>query len=85
MIPNIIVIDDFYDNPDEIRQCALTAGYPDPSDGYTYPGRNSNGYYYPQELHNRFEDILKQKLKPADPNGYFRLSLEKVAEVIFSL
>ena len=77
MIPNIIVIDDFYDNPDEVRQFGLTAGYPDPGDSYTYPGRNSDTNYYPQELHNRFQDILQQKLTPADPNGYFRLSLEK--------
>ena len=76
MIPNIIVIDDFYDNPDEIRQFGLTAGYPEPTDGYTYPGRNSQREYYPQELHNKFENILQQKLIPADPNGYFRLSLE---------
>ena len=77
MTPNIIVIDDFYDNPDEVRQCALTAGYPEAHDGYTYPGRNSTKNYYPQELHNRFEDILQQKLIHAIPSGYFRLSLEK--------
>ena len=77
MNSNIIVIDDFYDNHDDVRQFELNADYPDPGDGYTYAGRNSQKNYYQQELHKRFEDILNQKLKPADPNGYFRLSLEK--------
>ena len=45
MLPNIIVIDDFYDNPDEIRQFGLNAGYPDPDDGNTYPGKNSAKNY----------------------------------------
>ena len=32
---NIIVIDDFYDDPDEVRNFGLTAEYPDPGEGYT--------------------------------------------------
>ena len=77
MKPNIIVVDDFHPNPEEIRQAALTAGYPEPEGGYTYPGRNSEKNYYTPEMHQKFEDILRQKLEPARPNGYFRLSLEK--------
>jgi len=73
---NIIVIDDFYSNPDEVRQIALNSPYPNPDDSYTYPGKNSHDNYYPQELHQRFENILQKKLTPANPNGYFRLSLE---------
>ena len=45
MKPNIIVVDDFHPNPEEIRQAALTAGYPEPEGGYTYPGRNSEKNY----------------------------------------
>ena len=77
MKQNIIVIDDFHHNAEEVRQFALNAGYPPPSDGYTYPGRNSERAYYPKELHQKFEDVLNKKLIPAKPNGYFRLSLEK--------
>ena len=73
---NIIVVDDFHDNPDEIRKIALELEYPTPHDGYTYPGRNSRGEYYPDSLHKKFESILNRKLTPANPNGYFRLSLE---------
>ena len=32
---NIIVIDDFHSNPDEVRQFALQSTYPEPEEGYT--------------------------------------------------
>ena len=72
---NIIVLDDFYSNPDEVRQIALNSPYPEPEDSYTYPGKNSYHNHYPESLHQRFESILNRKLTPAQPNGYFRLSL----------
>ena len=77
MIPQILVIDDFHDNPDIVRNVAVNAEYPEPESTYTYPGKNSRDNYYPKELHAKFEYILKQKLEPAPNNGYFRLSLEK--------
>ena len=73
---NIIVLDNFYKNPDEVRQVALNSPYPDPGSEYTYPGKNSDDNFYPDELHERFEQILNRKLVPAPKNGYFRLSLE---------
>lgn len=73
---SIILIDDFYSNPKEVRQIALNSPYPQPDESYTYPGRNSLENYYPQEVHQKFENILNRKLTPANPNGYFRLSLE---------
>lgn len=73
---NIIVIDDFYLNPDEVRQFALNSSYPNPENSYTYPGKNSKENYYSEEIHQKFESILQKKLTPAEPNGYFRLSLE---------
>ncbi len=76
---NIIVLDDFYSNPEEVRQIALNSPYPEPEDSYTYPGKNSQEKYYPESLHQRFESILNRKLTPAQPNGYFRLSLESDA------
>ena len=77
MKSNIIVIDDFHHNPEEVRQFGLNAGYPVPDEGNTYPGKNSAKSYYTKELHHKFENILQQNLIPANPNGYFRLSLEK--------
>lgn len=73
---NIIVIDDFYSEPDKVREVALKSSYPKPDDGNTYPGKNSQEVYYPEELHLKFEKILNKKLIPSKPNGYFRLSLE---------
>ena len=49
MRQNIIVVDDFYSNPEEVRDFALNAGFPDPGEDYTYPGRNSDGSYYSEE------------------------------------
>ena len=40
MKQNIIIVDNFYENPYEVRQYALNLEYPQPQDGYTYPGRN---------------------------------------------
>ena len=73
---SIIIIDDFYSEPEKIRHIALNSPYPDPESTYTYPGKNSQDNHYPPELHNKFESILNRKLTPAQPNGYFRLSLE---------
>lgn len=74
---SIIIVDEFHSNPDKVRQIALNAEYPEPENGYTYPGRNSKGNYYSQELHQKFETLLNRKLTPSSFNGYFRLSLEK--------
>jgi hypothetical protein len=74
---SIIVVDNFHSNPNEVREFALNQKYPEPVDSYTYPGKNSDGDYYPSEVHQKFENILNRKLVPARPNGYFRLSLEK--------
>ena len=74
---NIIVIDDFHDNPDEVREFALNAEYPVPEKGFTYPGKNSVDGFYNQESHNKIERILDTKLQASNPCGYFRISLEK--------
>ena len=76
MRQNIIVVDDFYDNPEEVRNFALKAEYPKQIDEYTYPGRNSEESYYSQDIHQSFEKLVREPLIPADKNGYFRISLE---------
>jgi len=73
---NIIIVDDFYADPQEVRDFALKQDYPDPGEDYTYPGKNSGGSFYSEEIHRRFEEIVDQKLTPAQQNGYFRISLE---------
>lgn len=76
MSENIIIVDNFYEDPDKIRSIALSASYPTPESTYTYPGKNSTESYYPDDVHAKFESILRTKLLPADQNGYFRLSLQ---------
>ena len=78
MNQNIIVINDFYKNPNEVRNFALSAEYPkQDSDDYTYPGRNSLQEFYSKEIHQCFEEILKEELRLSQPNGYFRISLKQ--------
>ena len=50
---NIIVIDDFYDDPDEVRNFGLTAEYPDPGKDYTYPGKNSRLGFYNEDTQKK--------------------------------
>lgn len=75
---NIIIADDFYDNPDEIRNIALNLEYPEQHKNSTYPGRNSSKTHYTEEAHQKVEYLLGRKVNPA-PNsacGDFRISYE---------
>ena len=62
MKTNYIIIDDFYDNPWEIRQRALELEYKK-LEGSTYPGLNSLGFLYNNEMHKNIEGILNTKLE----------------------
>jgi hypothetical protein len=77
MKTNYIIIDDIYDNPWEIRQRALELEYKK-LEGSTYPGLNSLGFLYNNEMHKNIEGILNTKLEnPRDMQaGYFRISHE---------
>ena len=65
MKQNIIVVDDFYENPQEVRECGLKEEYLTPEGEYTYPGKNSTGVYYSKEIHRSFEELVKEPLIPA--------------------
>jgi hypothetical protein len=73
---SIIVIDDFYDNPDEVRNFGVTTDYPHPGTEYTYPGKNSDLGFYNADTHKKMESIVGAGLEPSDPCGYFRISFE---------
>ena len=75
---NIIIADDFYDNPDEIRNIALNLKYPEQHKGSTYPGRNSSTTHYTEEAHQKVEYLLGRKVNPAPKSacGDFRVSYE---------
>lgn len=79
MRQSIIIADDFYDNPFEVRKIALQENYPIPADGHTYPGRNSEKPHYTTEVHEKLKFLTGQpKLRAADGSacGFFRISLE---------
>ncbi len=47
---SLIVIDDFYPDPEEVRRTALGCGYPEVSGPPTFPGRNSRQKFTPQGM-----------------------------------
>lgn len=73
-----VVVDDFYETPYEVRNKALDLDYFSKAEGATYPGANSNGYLYDDEIHKKIENILNVKLEyPKEMQaGYFRISGE---------
>jgi hypothetical protein len=76
-VKTLITVDEFYDNPYEVRKFALTAGYPVPHEGKTYPGRNSEKSYYPEWMDQKISEIAGEplELNPGQMNGTFRVSL----------
>lgn len=81
---NIIVIDDFYDDPAEVRKFALSRDYPKPNK-HTYPGRNSlrsnDGIFYNDDIHRKIQSAIGRQIIPQNIEttggdcGYFRTSL----------
>jgi hypothetical protein len=77
MKTNIVIVDDFLDNPWEMRQHALNANYPEPKN-HTYPGRNSDRSYLTEDMLENIQNRLGDYLVPAEGSscGFFRISLE---------
>jgi hypothetical protein len=73
MRQSVIVMDDFYDNPEEIRELALKAGY---LDGGTYPGKDSRDNLFTPEVMRKISSIVGAPIQPFENSGNFRLSLE---------
>ena len=76
MKTNIVIIDDFLDDPYEMRLNALNATYPEP-ESHTYPGKNSDKSYFTQEMLEKIQNRWGDYLTPAEGSscGYFRISL----------
>ena len=71
----MVIIDDFYDDPWKVREQALNLEYKKLQEA-TYPGENSFGYLYNDEIHSNIEKCIGTNLiKPPDMQaGYFRIS-----------
>jgi len=70
---SIIILDDFHENPEEVRDYAISATYTK-EEGNTYPGTNSTSGFQEDLLKSKIESILQRPIKPSNPFGYFRYS-----------
>jgi hypothetical protein len=75
---NLIVVDNFYANPDAVRNFALNAEYEELG-GRNWPGRDSLYEYGKDELTSMVSEIVGQKLitKPCNKCSYFRMTKER--------
>jgi len=73
-----IIIDDFLDNAQQLRELALKANFPYPKDSTYFPGRNSEKATLIPELDKIISDVVGERLKPmpGTSHGKFRLALE---------
>ena len=70
---SIIITDDFHDNPEEVRNYAISATYTK-EESSTYPGLNSTTGFQEDTLKSKIETLLQKPIKPSNPFGYFRYS-----------
>ena len=70
---SIIIVDDFHENPEEVRNYAISATYTK-EESSTYPGLNSTTGFQEDTLKSKIESILQRQIKPSNPFGYFRYS-----------
>ena len=78
MIKSLIVIDDFLDKPEIMREAALSQEYPARDTPTTYPGRDSAKRVMFKGFDERVAEVVGERLVPAAgiSNGYFRLALD---------
>ena len=72
---SIIIVDDFHENPKEVRDYAISATYTKKEDN-TFPGENTTTGFQEDLLKSKIESILQRPIKPSNPFGYFRYSWE---------
>ncbi len=79
MYQSLIVIDEFYPNPGEVRQSALGCEYPEMSGPPTFPGRNSRQKFLPPGLDQAVSQVLGTPVTGGSDgestHGKFRITL----------
>ncbi len=79
MYQSLIIVDDFYPNPQEVRQAALGCEYPEVSGPPTFPGRNSRQKLVAQDLDQAVSQVLGERVAGAteaeSSHGRFRITL----------
>ncbi|RMD63113.1 MAG: hypothetical protein D6826_05740 [Alphaproteobacteria bacterium] len=79
MYQSLIVIDEFYPDPHEVRRLALDCAYPEVSGPRTFPGRNSRERLLPPGLNEIVSRIVGEPVtgcpNPSASHGRFRITL----------
>jgi len=70
---SIVVIDDFYENPEEVRQDALNSKFVTKG---TYPGADSVSDLFNNDIINKFSRAMGRAISPVPMSGNYRLALE---------
>lgn len=78
---SVIIIDDFYDDPDAVRKSALLMDYPKPSNNCMF-SRYSDKPYNPSWITEKVSSVVGEKLLDNDCNGYFNVSLTGLTEPV---
>ena len=75
MQKKLIIVDDFYQDPDAVRAAALAANY-HAEEGHTYPGENSTSALVLPGMRETFQSILGPNVEPTKVGlfGHFRIS-----------
>jgi len=79
MYQSLIVVDDFYPDPAEVRAFALGCDYPEVTGRRTFPGRNSSTKFTPPGLDRAVSQAVGERLtgslEAAASHGKFRITL----------
>ena len=79
MYQSLIVVDDFYPDPQEVRKIALSSDYPEVEGPRTYPGRNSAQRFLPDSIERVISQLVGGPVtgnpKPQSAHGRFRITL----------
>lgn len=79
MYQSLIIVDDFYPNPHEVRKIALGYDYPEVTGKKTFPGRNSTQSHVVEGFDQVISQIVGEPVAgPTDPafyHGCFRITL----------
>jgi len=78
MMQKLIVIDDFLENPQQLRDLALAQDYPGMEEDTYFPGKNSKFAQRINGLTERVEAIVGERLKIAEGSAHnkFRMAFE---------
>ncbi len=79
MHKSLIVVEDFYVDPEAVRQRALACDYPPVTGPRTFPGRNGAEPFLPPDLDRMISMLLGEKVvscaRPRSFHGSFRITM----------